>query len=188
MVTPWEHTVRERSAAIRNVPTPGKSTAQSRHVAREDMRLVLGRRLCSSAASIKATLSLPRTDFPLHAKPASTEPRLAPRLAHEHFARQQELRRDAPSFVLHDGPPYANGELHLGHFLNKSLKDMINRWMLLRGRRIQFTPGWDCHGLPIELRALQMAGAETAHELPPLQVRSQAAACARDAGEVRDTR
>ena len=181
MVTPWEHTVRERSAAIRNVPTPGKSTAQSRHVAREDMRLVLGRRLCSSAASIKATLSLPRTDFPLHAKPASTEPRLAPRLAHEHFARQQELRRDAPSFVLHDGPPYANGELHLGHFLNKSLKDMINRWMLLRGRRIQFTPGWDCHGLPIELRALQMAGAETAHELPPLQVRSQAAACARDA-------
>jgi isoleucyl-tRNA synthetase len=69
----------------------------------------------------------------------------------------------------------------MGHFLNKALKDMINRWMLLRGCRVDFTPGWDCHGLPIELRALQIAGVDSAHALPPLQIRSQAAACAREA-------
>lgn len=53
-------------------------------------------------------------------------------------------------WVLHDGPPYANGQLHMGHFLNKVLKDVVNRYKLLRGYRIHYAPGWDCHGLPIE--------------------------------------
>ena len=144
------------------------------------------RRECSSkarAAALKSSLNLPRTDFPLHANPALTEPRLVERLAHEHFATQALQRTAAPPFVLHDGPPYANGELHMGHFLNKALKDMINRWKLLRGHRIHYTPGWDCHGLPIELRALQLAGAEAAHELPPLEIRELAAQCATNAIE-----
>ena len=141
------------------------------------------RGLCSSssAASVKASLTLPRTQFPLHITHAEVETALAPTLAHAHYARQAELRASAQPFVLHDGPPYANGDLHLGHFLNKTLKDMINRWMLLRGRRVDFTPGWDCHGLPIELRALQLAGAESAHALPALEIRSRAAACAKEA-------
>ena len=75
---------------------------------------------------------------------------------------------------MHDGPPYANGDLHMGHFLNKVLKDMINRWQMLKGRRVHYQPGWDCHGLPIEMRALQQAAstgggdctcsAQTCHE------------------------
>ena len=155
--------------------------AISSAVLRPNMRLAHRatiRRLASKP-DLKATLNLPRTEFALHANLALTEHRLVPRLAHEHFSRQADARASAPPFVLHDGPPYANGELHMGHFLNKSLKDMINRWKLLRGYRIEFTPGWDCHGLPIELRALQLAGAEAAHELPPLRVREQAAECAR---------
>ena len=64
--------------------------------------------------------------------------------------------------MLHDGPPYANGDLHMGHFLNKVLKDTINRWMVLKGRRVHYQPGWDCHGLPIEMRALQLQAAAAA--------------------------
>lgn len=54
-------------------------------------------------------------------------------------------------FTLHDGPPYANGNLHMGHFVNKGLKDIINRYKILRGYQINYIPGWDCHGLPISL-------------------------------------
>ena len=56
---------------------------------------------------------------------------------------------------MHDGPPYANGDLHLGHAVNKCLKDFINRYQILKGRRVHYVPGWDCHGLPIEIKALQ---------------------------------
>lgn len=55
-------------------------------------------------------------------------------------------------FVLHDGPPYANGDLHIGHALNKILKDFINRYQIMKGSKVKFVPGWDCHGLPIELK------------------------------------
>ena len=60
--------------------------------------------------------------------------------------------RRAPQFTLHDGPPYANGDLHIGHALNKILKDFINRYRMLTNCRVKFVPGWDCHGLPIELK------------------------------------
>lgn len=93
------------------------------------------------------------------------------------FRWQQHVRRGvAQPFVLHDGPPYANGQLHIGHFLNKCLKDMTNRYNLLRGRYINFIPGWDCHGLPIELKALAEAGDDVGAE--PLDVRERAARCA----------
>ena len=168
---------------------------------RKSARPIIGRhRLCTDAiasaaaaraAKLKSSLFLPKTSFPQHHNPLATDQLLAPVLAREHYAAQASCRASAQEFILHDGPPYANGDLHLGHFLNKSLKDMINRWMLLRGRRIEYRPGWDCHGLPIELRALQEAAAAAASSgagpgeastlaqvLTPLQIRQRAAACA----------
>ena len=84
-----------------------------------------------------------------------------------------------PEFVLHDGPPYANGDLHMGHLLNKVVKDIINRTALLRGKRVSYVPGWDCHGLPIELKALrEIRGSEHAE---PMEIRERARKCAEDA-------
>ncbi|WP_228054688.1 isoleucine--tRNA ligase [Gloeocapsopsis crepidinum] len=77
-------------------------------------------------------------------------------------------------FVLHDGPPYANGALHLGHALNKILKDIINRFQLLQGRKVRYVPGWDCHGLPIELKVLQNMKAAERQNLTPLELRRKA--------------
>jgi isoleucyl-tRNA synthetase len=84
---------------------------------------------------------------------------------------------DRPAFVLHDGPPYANGRLHIGHVLNKALKDIVNRYRLLRGHRIDFIPGWDCHGLPIEQKALAAIGANSTAQrsaLSPMDIRRTA--------------
>ena len=77
-------------------------------------------------------------------------------------------------FVLHDGPPYANGSLHMGHALNKILKDIINKYQLLQGRKVRYVPGWDCHGLPIELKVLQAMKSEERQELTPLKLRHKA--------------
>ncbi|WWC88449.1 uncharacterized protein L201_003360 [Kwoniella dendrophila CBS 6074] len=82
-------------------------------------------------------------------------------------------KEDNPLFVLHDGPPYANGNLHMGHALNKVLKDIINRYNLIRGKRVHYVPGWDCHGLPIEHKALAAIG-KSHTSLTPGQVRNEA--------------
>ncbi|MEB3234716.1 MAG: isoleucine--tRNA ligase, partial [Cyanobacteriota bacterium] len=79
-----------------------------------------------------------------------------------------------PVFTLHDGPPYANGALHVGHALNKILKDIINKTALLQGKRARFVPGWDCHGLPIELKVLQGLKAEERAALTPVALRQKA--------------
>ena len=71
------------------------------------------------------------------------------------YYRQHEERQSCEQFILHDGPPYANGDAHLGHAVNKILKDFIVRFKILEGKRVDFTPGWDCHGLPIEVKAIQ---------------------------------
>ena len=90
-------------------------------------------------------------------------------------------------FVLHDGPPYANGAVHAGHALNKILKDIIVRSELSRGKRVRYRPGWDCHGLPIELKALQArasGGSETKAQkeagvgIPPVEIRQTASSLA----------
>jgi isoleucyl-tRNA synthetase len=83
-----------------------------------------------------------------------------------------------PVFTLHDGPPYANGALHVGHALNKILKDIINKTALLQGKRARFVPGWDCHGLPIELKVLQGLKSEERAALTPLELRRKAHAYA----------
>jgi len=77
-------------------------------------------------------------------------------------------------FVLHDGPPYANGSLHIGHALNKILKDIINRFQLLQGRKVRYVPGWDCHGLPIELKVIQGMKSSERASLTPLELRHKA--------------
>ncbi len=103
------------------------------------------------AQDLKETLQLPKTDFPMRAGLAQREPG---RVAHWEktglYAAIQQKRAGAPAFVLHDGPPFTNGDVHIGTALNKVLKDTVNRFKSMRGFRTPYVPGWDCHGLPIE--------------------------------------
>ncbi|PWC53094.1 isoleucine--tRNA ligase [Azospirillum sp. TSO22-1] len=99
----------------------------------------------------KSTVFLPRTDFPMRGGLPTKEPELLTRWAEmDLFATLRETSRDRPKFILHDGPPYANGNIHIGHALNKILKDVINRSRQMQGFDANYVPGWDCHGLPIE--------------------------------------
>jgi isoleucyl-tRNA synthetase len=103
------------------------------------------------AQDLKNTLLLPKTDFPMRADLVKREPA---RIAHWDklglYERIQAARAGRPAFVLHDGPPFTNGDVHIGTALNKSLKDFVNRYKSMRGFRTPYVPGWDCHGLPIE--------------------------------------
>lgn len=101
-----------------------------------------------------STLKLPKSTFPPRVS-AADQTKYLKRCTDDLYAWQARERPAEKPFVLHDGPPYANGELHIGHALNKILKDIINRVQLGRGKRVRYVPGWDCHGLPIELKALQ---------------------------------
>ena len=97
------------------------------------------------------TLYLPQTDFPMRAGLPEKEPAIVKRW--QDMGMYRRLREDAAGrekFVLHDGPPYANGNIHIGHALNKILKDVITRSFQMRGYDSNYVPGWDCHGLPIE--------------------------------------
>ncbi len=99
----------------------------------------------------KDTLQMPKTDFEMRGNLAKKEPGIQQKWQDIHLYEQmKEQRKDAKPFVLHDGPPYANGDIHLGHALNKILKDVINRAKYMDGYRIEYIPGWDTHGLPIE--------------------------------------
>jgi len=99
----------------------------------------------------KKTLNLPRTDFPMKANLAQREPeRLARWEAGDVYGRIRARRAGRPKFILHDGPPYANGSIHIGHAVNKILKDVIVKSKTLAGYDAPYVPGWDCHGLPIE--------------------------------------
>ncbi|MDP2136863.1 MAG: isoleucine--tRNA ligase [Candidatus Didemnitutus sp.] len=103
------------------------------------------------AQELKDTLLLPKTDFPMRASLVQREPA---RIAHWEklglYDLIQQHRASCPAYVLHDGPPFTNGDVHIGTALNKSLKDFVNRYKSLRGFRTPYVPGWDCHGLPIE--------------------------------------
>ena len=97
------------------------------------------------------TINLPDTDFSMKAGLAENEPkRLETWEDSNLYQRIQENRQDQPLFVLHDGPPYANGDIHIGHALNKVLKDILVKFKTMQGYRAPYRPGWDCHGLPIE--------------------------------------
>ncbi|PYJ82752.1 MAG: isoleucine--tRNA ligase [Verrucomicrobia bacterium] len=104
----------------------------------------------------KDTLNLPRTDFPMKADLVAREPRRLEKWQKEKlYDKIQAARAGAEKFVLHDGPPFANGDVHIGNALNKILKDIIVKYKTLRGYSAPYVPGWDCHGLPIEFKVSQ---------------------------------
>lgn len=124
------------------------------------------------SVKLKDTLNLPQTDFAMRGDLAKREP--------EHFAMwdkinlyQQTLenRAGAESYILHDGPPYANGNIHMGHALNKILKDFVIRYKSMRGYRTPYVPGWDCHGLPIEQQILRQIG-DRLHDMEAGELRN----------------
>lgn len=123
----------------------------------------------------KKTLNLPQTAFPMKAGLTEREPRqLAEWEESRLYDRIMEARKDAPLFVLHDGPPFANGDVHMGTALNKTLKDLVVKSKTMAGFRVPFVPGWDCHGLPIEFKVVkEKAG------LTPLEIRQRSEAYAR---------
>ncbi|HXP11366.1 MAG TPA: isoleucine--tRNA ligase [Acidobacteriaceae bacterium] len=120
---------------------------------------------------LKATLNLPHSDFPMKANLPQSEPRRLAAWEQDGIYEQiRALRRDAPPYVLHDGPPYANGELHLGHALNKCLKDFVVKSKTMAGFNAPYVPGWDCHGLPIEIKVDEKLGRKKL-EMPAIAVR-----------------
>jgi len=129
--------------------------------------------------SYKDTLNLLQTGFGMRANAVKREPELQAFWAEKGIDLKLGLRNQGPTFTLHDGPPYANGPLHMGHALNKVLKDVINKYQILRGRRVRYIPGWDCHGLPIELKVLQSMDQDQRRTLTPIKLRKKAAAYAR---------
>src|SRR5665213_3121764 len=109
----------------------------------------------------RETVFLPQTDFPMRAGLPQLEPRILEAWG-DLYARLRQARRraEAPLFVLHDGPPYANGAIHIGHALNKLLKDFVVRSRFAMGFDVDYVPGWDCHGLPIEWKIEEAFRAE----------------------------
>src|SRR6266850_7103428 len=99
----------------------------------------------------KDTLNLPKTDFPMRANLPQNEPKQVEKWQRdETYFQALEINHGNPKFILHDGPPYANGNIHIGHALNKILKDVVARSQQMLGFDSNYVPGWDCHGLPIE--------------------------------------
>jgi isoleucyl-tRNA synthetase len=130
----------------------------------------------SDTIDYKATVFLPKTDFPMRADLPAREPAMLARWAE---LKLWEKLRDAASgketFILHDGPPYANGNLHIGHALNKIHKDVINRAQQMAGRDANYIPGWDCHGLPIEWKVEESYRAKKKNkdDVPILEFRKE---------------
>ena len=108
---------------------------------------------------MKDTLNLPKTKFSMKANLAQKEPEILKFWEEINlYDALQEQNKDKPKFTFHDGPPYANGPIHLGTSINKTLKDIACKSRLLSGYNVSFVPGWDCHGLPIELNVEQKSG------------------------------
>ncbi|WP_198804933.1 isoleucine--tRNA ligase [Leptolyngbya sp. BL0902] len=124
--------------------------------------------------SYKETVLLPQTRFDMRANATKREPEIQAFWAAEQIYETLSTQNPGEVFVLHDGPPYANGDLHIGHALNKILKDTINKYQLLKGRKVRYVPGWDCHGLPIELKVLQAMDDEARAKLTPIKLRYKA--------------
>ncbi|MBR2338288.1 MAG: isoleucine--tRNA ligase [Clostridia bacterium] len=118
------------------------------------------------------TLNLPQTEFPMRAGLPQREPEFLEKWEKDDiYGKLMEKNEGKPLYVLHDGPPYANGNIHIGTALNKIIKDMIVRYRNLAGYKAPFVPGFDTHGLPIELKARAKAGIENALSMPPVELR-----------------
>jgi isoleucyl-tRNA synthetase len=132
------------------------------------------RSIVTVAKTYKDTVNLPQTKFDMRANAIKREPELQKFWEDHNIYDRLSQNNPGEIFILHDGPPYANGSLHMGHALNKVLKDIINKFQLLQGRKVRYVPGWDCHGLPIELKVLQGMSKEERAELTPLKLRHKA--------------
>jgi isoleucyl-tRNA synthetase len=128
----------------------------------------------TEAKSYKDTVNLPQTKFDMRANATKREPEIQKFWQDKQIYETLSQQNPKEIFVLHDGPPYANGALHMGHALNKTLKDIINKYKLLQGYKASYVPGWDCHGLPIELKVLQSLKSEERQGLTPLSLRQKA--------------
>ncbi|KZO98568.1 isoleucyl-tRNA synthetase [Calocera viscosa TUFC12733] len=140
----------QRAASTSAAPVRSKNNADSRY---------------------QDTLLLPRPSIPQWFDAREQAERYGPRTTEELYRWQWRERKGKELFVLHDGPPYANGNLHNGHAVNKILKDIINRFQMLQGKRVNYIPGWDCHGLPIENKVLKTLNAAP-NTLPPSEIRA----------------
>ena len=128
----------------------------------------------TEAKSYKDTVNLPQTKFDMRANATKREPEIQQFWQDKQIYETLSQQNPKEKFVLHDGPPYANGALHMGHALNKTLKDIINKYKLLQGYKASYVPGWDCHGLPIELKVLQSLKSAERQGLSPLGLRQKA--------------
>jgi len=125
----------------------------------------------SSKVDYSKTVNLPKTDFPMKASLPQREPKQLARWEEiDLYAKLMAANADKPLYVMHDGPPYANGHIHHGHILNKVLKDIVVKYANMSGKLADFIPGWDCHGLPIELKAEEELGGRR-KELSKVEVR-----------------
>jgi isoleucyl-tRNA synthetase len=133
-----------------------------------------------SAPDYSKTVNLPNTNFPQRGSLPTREPERLERWKALGVQEKLGARRDRPTYVLHDGPPYANGNIHIGHTLNKVLKDIIVRHKSMSGYFARYIPGWDCHGLPIEQKVVDdLRAAKTYADKSPLEIRQLCAAYAR---------
>src|SRR5438093_8679998 len=130
--------------------------------------------LLAMSQNYKDTLNLPRTEFPMKANLATREPEMLRAWEGTRLYQQiQKSREGRELFVLHDGPPFANGDVHMGTALNKILKDFVMKSQTMLGKRAPYVPGWDCHGLPIEYKVVKES-----RGLSPLEVRKKSEAFA----------
>ncbi|KAJ2083602.1 isoleucine-tRNA ligase [Coemansia sp. RSA 988] len=166
-------------AALR-LGAPSPVTSGSRRAAQQSAASLSARAYATGTGDSKKaknpyshTLKLPQTAFPLRADAARREKQFRDRCTDTLYKWQLE-HNHGPQFVLHDGPPYANGELHIGHFMNKVLKDIINRYQVMQGKRVLFIPGFDGHGLPIEQKALATLKHRDHELLDPMEIRKLA--------------
>jgi len=121
----------------------------------------------------KETLLLPKTDFPMRGNLPTNEPKKYQAWFDANMYEQMKAKREnAEMFTLHDGPPYANGDIHIGHALNKILKDIILKYNYFQGKAVRMTPGWDCHGLPIEQKVEEKLGKSKKEAMPTEQFRA----------------
>ena len=120
-----------------------------------------------STMDFKATLLLPKTDFPMRGNLPTNEPKKYKAWFDADVYEQMKAKREgAELYTLHDGPPYANGDIHIGHALNKILKDIILKYNYFQGKAVRMTPGWDCHGLPIEQKVEEKLGKSKKEAMP----------------------
>lgn len=133
----------------------------------------------------KDTLILPNTDFPMRGNLPQNEPQIYRQWREAGiYARMRDANATQKHFTLHDGPPYANGHIHIGHALNKILKDMVVKLHYFQGHAIAYTPGWDCHGLPIEQKVEEKIGKDKKDSLPKTRIRELCREWAREFIEI----